>query len=86
MKPLSATVRLQMDPATGDLMLPIPDAWLEALDWRVGDVTVWAKRPSGVWELTNRTKTERDQLARQADHGDAGATPPSGRDSHDTSD
>jgi hypothetical protein len=59
-------VRLEEDPETGDLMLPIPDTWLNALDWRAGDVMDWKMRPTGEWELTNRTKAERDQHARRA--------------------
>lgn len=56
-------VRLQEDPETGEPFLPIPDAWLDALDWRVGDVTVWTQLPNGDWQFSNRTKSERDKAA-----------------------
>lgn len=67
MQSLSATVKLQRSLGTEDLVLPIPDAWLEALDWRVGDTMKWSKRSSGDWELTNLTKAERDRLVHQTD-------------------
>lgn len=35
------TVTLEEDPATGDLMLPLPPDLLESLGWQLGDVLVW---------------------------------------------
>jgi hypothetical protein len=74
MKALSATVKIQEDAETGDLVLPIPDDWLYALDWRVGDKLRWRKLSTGDWELTNRTKAERETGAKQFDHNDADTT------------
>lgn len=63
MKKLAATVKLQRDPGTGDLVLPIPDDWLCVLDWHAGDKLLWRKHANGGWELTNRSKAERDERA-----------------------
>jgi hypothetical protein len=35
------TVTLEEDPATGDLMMPLPPELLEMLDWQLGDTVVW---------------------------------------------
>lgn len=78
-------VRLQEDPETGELFLPIPGAWLEALDWRHGDVMDWTKRSNGDLELTNRTKQERDRAAMQASVDNPDSTSINGG-SHDDSD
>lgn len=86
MQSLSATVKLQEDPDTGDLFLPIPDTWLQVLDWRVGDSMKWSKRSSGDWELTNLTKGERDGLVHQTDRSDAAKGSKLGRSRHDPAD
>lgn len=35
------TITLEEDPATGDLMLPLPPELLETVGWQLGDVLVW---------------------------------------------
>lgn len=34
-------VELEEDPETGDLMMPLPPAMLEALGWKIGDDLTW---------------------------------------------
>lgn len=34
-------IDLEEDPETGDLIMPLPDALLEAQGWRIGDTLVW---------------------------------------------
>jgi hypothetical protein len=34
-------VELEEDPETGDLVMPLPPAMLEALGWKVGDDLTW---------------------------------------------
>lgn len=34
-------VELEEDPDTGDLMMPLPPAMLEALGWKIGDDLTW---------------------------------------------
>lgn len=86
MQSLSATVKLREDPKTGDLFLPIPDAWLEVLDWRVGDTLKWRKRSRGGWVLTNLSKSERDRLLNQTDYRDAAKGSRHERSRHDPAD
>jgi len=86
MQSFSAMVKIQRGLGTSDLVLPIPDAWLEALDWRAGDTLNWSKRSNGVCELSNRTKTERDKQARKVSHSDAGNMPKQRRSGHDATD
>ena len=35
------TVKVEQDPDTGDLILPIPDELLAEMDWSEGDVLEW---------------------------------------------
>lgn len=86
MQSLSATVKLQSDPSTGELVLPIPDAWLDALDWRAGDTLKWSKRSSGDLELNNLTKAKRDLSAIEADHSGAANPSTQGNSNHDSTD
>lgn len=86
MQSLSAAVKLQRSLGTEDLFLPIPDAWLEVLDWRIGDTMNWSKRSSGDWELTNLTKAERDRLVHQTDPSKATKGSKHGRSRHDPAD
>jgi len=86
MQSLSAMVKIQRGLGTSDLVLPIPDAWLNALDWRAGDTLNWRKRSNGDWELTNRTKAERDKQARKVSHSDAGSMPKQRGSLHDAAD
>lgn len=86
MHSLATTVKVQEAPETGDLFLPIPDAWLEALDWRLGDAMKWSKRSSGDWELTNLTKAERDRLVHQTEPSKATKGSKHGRSRHDPTD
>lgn len=59
-------VSLQEDPETGELYLPIPEAWWDALGWHVGDTMHWEVRANGECVLTNRSKQDRDRAANQA--------------------
>lgn len=86
MQSLSATVKIQEDPDTGDLVLPIPDAWLDSLGWRVGDTLKWSKRSSGDWELNNLSKAERDRLVHQTNRRHAAKGSKQGRSPHDSTD
>lgn len=50
-RPFSFTVRLEEDPATGDLVLPLPPESLERLVWREGDLLVWKDEGRGAARL-----------------------------------
>ena len=34
-------VELETDPETGDLIMPLPEALLAELGWKIGDTLVW---------------------------------------------
>ena len=38
----------------GEPALDFPDELLDAVDWQVGDVLVWTRRITGVWELSKK--------------------------------
>jgi hypothetical protein len=86
MQLLSATVKLQSDSSTEELVLPIPDDWLNALDWRASDTLNSRKRSNGGRELTNRTKAERYKQTRKVNHCDIGNTLKQRRSRHDAAD
>lgn len=86
MQPLSAMVKIQRGLGTADLVLPIPERWLESLDWRAGDTLNWSKRSNGDWKLTNRTKAERDKQDSKVSHSDAGNMPKQRRSRDDAAD
>jgi antitoxin component of MazEF toxin-antitoxin module len=38
---MTITVTLEEDPATGDLILPIPDDLMDQMGWQIGDTLSW---------------------------------------------
>jgi len=44
---MTYTVTVEEDPATGDLILPIPDEIIKELGWKVGDTLIWDVRQDG---------------------------------------
>ena len=50
------TVTLEQDPATGELILPLPDEALAMQGWHVGDVLTWTvDTESGAITLTKKS-------------------------------
>lgn len=86
MQSLLTMVKIQRGLGSSDLVLPIPDAWLEALDWRTGDTLNWHRRSNGDLKLTNRTKAERDKLESKVSHSDVGNMPKQRRSRYDAAD
>ena len=50
-RPFSFTVRVEEDPATGDLVLPLPPESLDRLGWKAGDRLVWKGEGGGAASL-----------------------------------
>ena len=47
-----ATVKLETDPSTGDLVLPISDELMREVGWKIGDTIRWTEQKDGSWHLT----------------------------------
>ena len=53
------TVKVEEDPMTGDLMLPLPEDLLELQGWKPGDVLVWKDNSDGTWTLSKKHKSKK---------------------------
>jgi hypothetical protein len=51
------TITLEEDPATGDLIMPIPPDALAQAGWDFGDVLLWTDNNDGSWSLTKKDDT-----------------------------
>ena len=49
---------LQEDPATGDLILPLPDDLMESQGFEVGDVLKWKDNKNGSFSITKKASEE----------------------------
>jgi hypothetical protein len=45
------TVTIEEDPETGDLILPLPQDFLDQQGWKEGDVLNWIDNKDGTWSL-----------------------------------
>lgn len=48
------TVKIEEDPFTGDLMLPLPYELIELKGWRPGDVLIWIDNGNGTWSIEKK--------------------------------
>jgi hypothetical protein len=48
------TVTVEEDPATGDLMLPLPQEMLDEVGWKTDDVLKWEEGKDGTWILKKK--------------------------------
>lgn len=48
------TVKLETDPETGDLIMPLTPDMLSQVGWDVGDTLIWEELPSGSWSLRKK--------------------------------
>ena len=48
------TVKIEEDPFTGDLMLPLPQELLQMQGWRPGDVLIWIDNGNGTWSIEKK--------------------------------
>ena len=56
---MSYTVKLEVDPKTGDLVLPLPEKLMEEVGWQIGDTIDWKDNGDGSFSMTKKeTETE----------------------------
>jgi hypothetical protein len=48
------TVKLETDPETGDLIMPLPTDLFNQVGWDFGDTLIWEEMPHGVWSLKKK--------------------------------
>ncbi len=48
------TVKIEEDPFTGDLMLPLPYELIELKGWQPGDVLIWIDNGNGSWSIEKK--------------------------------
>lgn len=46
------TIKLETDPTTGELVLPISDELMKEVGWKIGDTIRWTEQDNGSWHLT----------------------------------
>jgi hypothetical protein len=46
------TIKLETDPSTGDLILPLSDELMKEVGWKIGDTIRWTEKKDGSWHLT----------------------------------
>lgn len=51
----SWTVKLEEDPETGDLIMPIPQDLLDTQGWAEGDTLEWLDQGNGSWQLQKKS-------------------------------
>ena len=52
------TIKLETDPETGDLIMPLSPDMLSQMGWDTGDTLLWEEMGNGSWSL--RKKDSRD--------------------------
>lgn len=51
----SVVACLELDPDTGDLVLPLSEGLLAELGWQEGERLVWSKITDRAWEIRRKT-------------------------------
>jgi len=55
---LTYTVRVEEDPETGDLILPLPTELLNQMGWDFGDTLIWDDNHDGSFTLSKKVDNE----------------------------
>ena len=45
-------IKIETDPSTGDLVLPLSDELMKEVGWKIGDTIRWTEHKDGSWHLT----------------------------------
>lgn len=45
------TIKLEQDPETGDLIMPLTDEMLQQVGWGIGDTLIWEQNSDNSWSL-----------------------------------
>jgi len=51
------TVKTEIDPESGDVILPLPDEVVRSLGAELGDVLMWIDLGNGSWQLKKKPHT-----------------------------
>ena len=51
---VSKIVKLEEDPETGDLILPLDDSIFEQCGWKIGDIIEWIDNGDGSWTMRKK--------------------------------
>ena len=63
------TIKLEEDPETGDLIMPLPTDLLNQVGWDFGDTLIWEDLHNGSWSL----RKKEDGTAGDATDGTGGS-------------
>ena len=55
------TVKVEEDPDTGDLVLPLPTELLNQMGWDIGDDLVWSDNFNGTFSLSKKVDNEQEK-------------------------
>jgi hypothetical protein len=50
----SWTVTVDVDPETGDLIMPLPTDCLNQMGWDLGDTLIWEDLKDGTWSIRKK--------------------------------
>jgi len=48
------TVTVDVDPETGDLIMPLPTDCLNQMGWDLGDTLIWEDLQDGTWSIRKK--------------------------------
>jgi len=48
------TVKVDVDPETGDLLMPLPTDCLNQMGWDLGDTLIWEDLQDGTWSIRKK--------------------------------
>ena len=55
------TVKVEEDPDTGDLVLPLPTELLNQMGWDFGDTLIWDDNQDGTFSLSKKVDKEQEK-------------------------
>jgi hypothetical protein len=58
---LKHTVKVEEDPDTGDLVLPLSTELLNQMGWDIGDDLVWSDNFNGTFSLSKKVDKEQEK-------------------------
>lgn len=58
---LEYTVKVEEDPDTGDLVLPLPTELLNQMGWDFGDTLIWDDNQDGTFSLSKKVDKEQEK-------------------------
>ena len=59
---MAHTIKLEEDPDTGDLVLPLPTELLNQMGWDFGDTLIWDDNYDGSFTLSKKVDKEQEKV------------------------